>query len=188
MKAAVIIAIIIILILFPKKISLSLKLFGNVSRINLKILGITLRFKLYYKIGNEFFLARVKRNGAEVKIFTLDDLFKIKQKKISLLPIKSWLKLNKIFVCGAVGVCDDAFKTVFLAGIIKIFIDNLIMIYYDCNAKAIVRPSFTKNIFCLNMEGIFTIFPTHIIGNVITSFIKGRKTNASDRKSYEVQH
>ncbi len=97
-------------------------------------------------------------------------------------PLKSiWehVLLKRLYINGEIGVKDDAFLAVMLAGASSVALQCVL--FACCAAefhKALsikILPDFTKDIFNLKLEGIADCPPIHIISAIVIWHLKNRK-------------
>lgn len=133
--------------------------------------------KLCVEIRAMFLLGLIKI----VRYSELDILTEIKKRRRKKRKIRPFELLHHIVEKGyikyleihsRVGIKDDAFLTVLAVGFIRIFFEKLTeYLNLTKNTVSFINPCFSTNVFWIHLEGIVVIFPTQIIGIMVS---KGR--------------
>ena len=149
------------------------KIFGKISKINIKKISLDFEKKLKNQI----------RKGTINPIIILRII--IKNIKIDILELKINLKFGT----------KDAFFTSMLIAFVSIIISNILKIKVkkiNKNYYYIISPIYTgENIFKLNLNCIISLKIVHIINIIYMIFKKGRSdkyVRTSNRRSYDYCH
>lgn len=185
---ALILAVLVTLYLcIGKRARVKLRAFSDVAELYVKLVGISWRFRAYYRPGEEFYIAKVRRRGGEKVILTADKLFSQQKKRQKLpMPITELISVQQARAYIRIGVEHDAFLCAMINGALDILLKNLFALYLNAQLQTAVRPNFFRSCFAFKISGIIKLRSWQII----ISILKGEKekNNASDRKHNEVEH
>ncbi|HWS29863.1 MAG TPA: DUF2953 domain-containing protein [Clostridia bacterium] len=87
-----------------------------------------------------------------------------------------------------VGIAEDAYHTVLVCGVLRIFFNALMALFHLKSAAVSVTPDFKAPVFWLKVEGILTIHSTQIIGAVLERGLKRQRKKHKEGNQNVASH
>lgn len=184
-------ALILALLMLTKvKLHMGLRLRSRYCEIRLcfhfalGIIRIPMRYCVEYEPFEGIRLMKyVKRGLRQVKVFGCKKKNAKPGDKALLGSLRQAMRVRSVEVTGEIGVLENAFYTVMLAGAIRILIDNALKIGLPLlvdkkppeSTTVSFFPCMSRNAFSLNLEGILEAKPLKLIKNAITAVAKHNK-------------
>ncbi len=131
-----------------------------------RLISMPLRLRLEFNAGDGLVITRFTRRGY-VKQARVKDATTPRKEIFHSAITERIFNIDNIKIAMTVGVKDNAFLCVMLAGASRIILDNAACFLLTSDERArtfiYVRPDFTKHIFALDMEGALCLYPHQIM-------------------------
>lgn len=184
-------AVLLILLIAISNIKLKFdcRLRAQICEIRIRIISlfipIDIRIRAAYNYAQGIQIHIIKRNGQIKKSMTIGERTKHKSVPISLQLFHETLVFEKLFVGGEVGVKNDSFASVIVAGALNVIINTIlpaiITIRANNSVAVYISPRYTINVFAINMQGILTLNAGKLIHRIVVNMIRRQKLKEDNK-------